>query len=212
MSSTDDVRQEFTDAERELLLSIACRSIRCGLDTGQPPAIDIDSYPGRLSARRASFVTLHAGEKLRGCIGTLEPRVSLVEDINLNAYAAAFRDTRFTPLRVDELATLTLHISVLGTPVIIESDSESSLLAKLRPGIDGLILQEHDFRSTFLPSVWESLPEPEKFLGQLKLKAGLAADYWSSTVRIWRYTTESFSASVPDISETGRDYRVEVLK
>jgi AmmeMemoRadiSam system protein A len=198
MSSTDD-RREFTAGEREILLRIACQSIRSGLETRQPAAISADAIPARLSARRASFVTLHAEEKLRGCIGSLEPRTSLAEDISFNAYAAAFRDARFQPLQAGELVTLSLQISVLSTPEMLDFDSESSLLALVRPGIDGLILQEHDFRSTFLPSVWESLPDPARFLGHLKVKAGLSTDYWSASIRIWRYTTESFAASVAAI-------------
>ena len=95
---------------------------------------------------------------------------------------------------------------------MIDFDSESSLLAALRPGIDGLILQDQAYRSTFLPSVWESLPEPAQFLGHLKLKAGLSADYWSSSMRIWRYTTESFDASVSTIRANERDYRMDMLK
>lgn len=197
-SSAED-RREFTAGEQEILLRIAYQSIRSGLATRHPVGISVDSVPATLSARRASFVTLQAEEKLRGCIGSLEPRMSLAEDVSLNAYAAAFRDTRFQPLRADELDTLSLQISVLSTPEILDFDSESSLLALVRPGIDGLILQEHDFRSTFLPSVWESLPDPARFLGHLKLKAGLSTDYWSASIRIWRYTTESFAASVAAI-------------
>lgn len=204
MSSTDD-RREFTAGEREILLRIACQSIRSGLATRQPAAISVDGIPARLSARRASFVTLHAEEKLRGCIGSLEPRTSLAEDVSFNAYAAAFRDTRFQPLQADELDTLSLDISVLSRPELLDFDSESSLLGVVRPGIDGLILQEDDFRSTFLPSVWESLPDPAQFLGHLKLKAGLATDYWSASIRVWRYTTESFEASVPSIRANDRD-------
>jgi len=211
MSSTDD-RREFTSGEREILLRIAYQSIRSGLESRQPAAVSIDGVPARLSARRASFVTLHAEEKLRGCIGSLEPRTSLVEDVSFNAYAAAFRDTRFQPLQADELDTLSLDISVLSKPEILDFDSESSLLGVIRPGIDGLILQEHHVRSTFLPSVWESLPDPARFLGHLKLKAGLATDYWSASIRVWRYTTESFGASVPAIRTNDRDYRVEMLK
>ncbi len=211
MSSTEN-RQELTTDEQALLLHIAYQSIRSGLETRRPAAISADGCPARLSDRRASFVTLHAGEKLRGCIGSLEPHVILAEDVSLNAYAAAFRDTRFQPLQTNELATLSLQISVLSTPEMLDFDSEASLLANIRAGIDGLILQEHGFRSTFLPSVWESLPEPVRFLGHLKLKAGLAADYWSASIRVWRYTTESFAASVPAIRAKDRDYLVEILK
>ena len=204
MSSTDE-RREFTTGEREILLRIACQSIRSGLQTRQPANVSVDGVPDRLTARRASFVTLHAEEKLRGCIGSLEPRTSLAEDVSFNAYAAAFRDTRFQPLQADELDTLSLEISVLSSPEMLDFDSESSLLEVVRPGIDGLILQDHDFRSTFLPSVWKSLPDPARFLGHLKLKAGLATDYWSASIRVWRYTTESFGASVPAIRTKDRD-------
>jgi uncharacterized protein len=212
MASAEDRRQEFTAVEQETLLYIAYQSIRSGLETRQPAAISVDGYPARLAARRASFVTLLADEKLRGCIGSLEPRTSLVEDVSFNAHAAAFRDTRFQPLQADELDTLSLQISVLGKPEMLDFDSESSLLALVRPGKDGLILQEHDVRSTFLPSVWKSLPDPAQFLGHLKLKAGLATDYWSASIRIWRYTTESFAASVPAIRVKDTDQRVEMLK
>jgi AmmeMemoRadiSam system protein A len=210
-SSTDNLR-EFTTDEQEFLLRIAYQSILSGLESSQPAVISDNAIPARLSVRRASFVTLHAEEKLRGCIGSLEPRTSLAEDVSYNAYAAAFRDTRFRPLQADELVTLSLQISVLSTPEMVDFDSESSLLALVRPGIDGLILQDHSYRSTFLPSVWESLPEPAHFLGHLKLKAGLAADYWSASMRIWRYTTESFAASVSTIKAKDRDYRMDVLK
>jgi AmmeMemoRadiSam system protein A len=210
-SSTDD-RREFTTDEREILLRIAYQSIRSGLEARQPAAISIDDVPARLSTKRASFVTLHAKEKLRGCIGSLEPRMSLAEDVSFNAYAAAFRDARFQPLQAGELDTLSLQISVLGTPEMLDFDSESSLLARVRPGVDGLILQEHDLRSTFLPSVWESLPDPARFLSHLKLKAGLTTDYWSASIRIWRYTTESFAASIPAIRAQDRNQRVEMLK
>jgi AmmeMemoRadiSam system protein A len=200
MFSTENRGRKFTEEERETLLQIAYQSIHSGLDTRHPHVIDPDDCPPRLSARGASFVTLHAEEKLRGCIGTLEPHTSLAVDVSHNAYAAAFRDTRFPPVQSRELDTLSLQISVLSSPERLDFDSESSLLAQVRPGIDGLILQEQAFRSTFLPSVWESLPEPERFLVHLKLKAGLAADYWSASIRVWRYTTESFAASVPVIS------------
>ena len=210
MSSAESRCPEFMEDEREALLLIAYESIHSGLDTRRPAIIDVAALPPRLSAKRASFVTLQAEGKLRGCIGTLEPRRSLVEDVSHNAYAAAFQDVRFPPLQADELATLSLQVSVLSAPAPLGIDSEAMLLAQLRPGIDGLILQEGAFTSTFLPSVWESLPEPERFLGHLKLKAGLAAQYWSATIRFWRYTTESFGAYASTIRERSGDQRPEM--
>jgi AmmeMemoRadiSam system protein A len=203
MSSAEHPAHEFTADERETLLLVAYQSIDSGLDTRHPAAVDTSAYSSRLSSRRASFVTLQAAGKLRGCIGTLEPRLSLVEDVSHNAYAAAFRDMRFPPLQAFELAGLSLQISVLTAPAAFDIDSEAALLAQLRPGIDGLILEEQALRSTFLPSVWETLPEPANFLCHLKLKAGLAADYWSASIRFWRYTTESFAASSAVLSEKG---------
>ncbi len=178
--------------DRETLGAVARESIRQGLRTGRAFAPEPDGYSGTLLMPRASFVTLHRNEQLRGCIGSLEARRSLVTDVAANAFAAAFRDPRFTPLRAGEWDGLTLHISVLSAPEPVAFDSETDLLSGLRSGIDGLILQEGDLRGTFLPSVWTSLPEPAEFLSHLKQKAGLPPNYWSATLKIWRYETESF--------------------
>ncbi len=129
---------------------------------------------------------------MRGCIGSLEARRPLVEDIAHNAHAAAFHDPRFPPLSPAELADLTIHIAILQPAEALAFHSEAELLAQLRPGIDGLILQDGAHRATFLPAVWEGLPEPRQFLNELKRKAGLRMDYWSDSIQAWRYTTESF--------------------
>jgi AmmeMemoRadiSam system protein A len=210
MSSTEE-QQGFSPDERNLLLDIALGSIRSGLKSRRPLPIKTATCPDWLSSKRASFVTLNAGDMLRGCIGSLEPHASLAEDVSHNAWAAAFRDPRFEPLQTKELANLTIQVSVLSTPEIIGVDSEPALIEKLRPGIDGLILQEGSSRATFLPAVWHSLPEPERFLAHLKLKAGLEAGYWSDSIQVWRYTTESFSASVATLEKNDRDYLKEVL-
>ena len=185
---------EYSAAEQSTLLQVACASIASGLQAGKPLAVDAAAYPAPLTEKRASFVTLTQDNALRGCIGSLEARRMLVEDVAHNAFAAAFRDPRFAPLQQQEFETLDVHISVLGTPEPLDVVSEVQLLEQLRPGVDGLILQEHHLRGTFLPSVWESLPQPEDFLRHLKMKAGLPAAYWSADMRVWRYTTESFSA------------------
>jgi AmmeMemoRadiSam system protein A len=109
-----------------------------------------------------------------------------------NAWAAAFTDSRFMPLAASELDDLDVHISILGTPEEIEFDSEQDLVNKIRPGVDGLILEEGFNRGTFLPSVWESVADTREFLNHLKMKAGLPANYWSDTIRIKRYTVEEF--------------------
>jgi AmmeMemoRadiSam system protein A len=130
---------------------------------------------------------------LRGCIGHLEATLPLVEDVAENAFSAAFRDPRFPALRDTEYAALELHISVLTPAEPLDCNSESDLLRQMRPYQDGLILAEGLRRGTFLPSVWEQLPEPREFLRHLKRKAGLPDDYWSPSLQIYRYETESFS-------------------
>ncbi len=179
--------------QREILLDIARRSIVHGLERHGPLAVDPDDYDARLRAPGASFVTLHLGKELRGCIGSLEAHRPLVSDVASNAYAAAFQDPRFPPLTAGELPALRIHISVLSAATPLRFTSEADLLRQLRPAVDGLILEEGEIhRGTFLPSVWSSLPDPRQFLRQLKLKAGLPPDYWSDTLRVSRYTTESF--------------------
>lgn len=183
---------ELGPAQRRTLLEVARRSIEHGLQHGQPLPVYPSEYHRDLKAMRASFVTLNLGGELRGCIGHLEAVQPLVVDVAENAYAAAFRDPRFGPVSDDELARLKIHVSVLGEPEPMQFSDERDLLAQLRPGQDGLILTDGPNRGTFLPSVWESLPDPRDFLAHLKLKAGLAANHWSDQLRVSRYRTDSF--------------------
>ena len=150
----------------------------------------MDDYPAELTEPRATFVTLEKNHQLRGCIGMLEAVRPLAEDIAENAFSAAFRDPRFPPLEAYELNDLEIHLSILTPAEPVSFSSEQDLLAQLQPGIDGLILEEGHRRGTFLPSVWESLPEPGQFLRHLKQKAGLPSDYWSKNIRIYRYQAE----------------------
>jgi hypothetical protein len=180
-------------ADRRVLLGLAANSIRHGLDHGRAKPVDPGDYSERLREKRAAFVTLKITKRLRGCIGSLGASRTLVEDVAHNAYAAAFADKRFSPVTADEAPRLDISISVLSPPQPLRFSSESDLIARIRPGVDGLILEEGDRRGTFLPVVWESLPSPREFLRHLKQKAGLPADYWSNSIRIKRYTTESFS-------------------
>jgi len=180
----------LTQENQDILLNIARASISNGLMQGQPLPIRLEDYPPALQAPRASFVTLQIDGQLRGCIGSLEAFRPLVEDVAENAFAAAFRDPRFPPLSDKEFDQLDYHISILSPSEPIEFESENDLVNKLRPGIDGLVLEERGQRGTFLPSVWESLPSPRQFLAQLKVKAGLPADYWSDSIKVERYTVE----------------------
>lgn len=178
------------------LLDLAEASLRHGLDYGRPPEPDTARLPSPLREPGASFVTLKSHGELRGCIGSLSAHRPLALDVTHNAYAAAFSDPRFPPLREHELEGLEIHISILGPAEPVTFTSEAALLAQLRPGIDGLVLEEGLRRGTFLPSVWEQLPRPELFLRHLKQKAGLPADYWSETLQVSRYTTESFGREI----------------
>jgi hypothetical protein len=190
MSSNEDSRP-LEPAHRQYLLDLARASIRHGIATGRPLSVDLSSLPPSLSERRATFVTLKKGGELRGCIGCLEAVKPLAIDVAENAFSAAFRDPRFPPVTADEIGGLEIHISLLTPPEPMNFVSERDLIGQLRPGIDGLILQEGPLRGTFLPSVWEALPRPGEFFRQLKLKAGLPEDYWSDTLRISRYRAES---------------------
>jgi AmmeMemoRadiSam system protein A len=183
----------LSDEARRQLLQIARASILHGLEQGRALIPEDEDLSPELQAKRASFVTLNRFDILRGCIGHLEAIMPLAKDVAENAYAAAFRDPRFPPLSRDEFSQLEIHISILSPASALAVKSEADLLAKLRPGVDGLILEDGIARGTFLPSVWESLPQPQDFLQHLKRKAGLAEDYWSDTLKIYRYETESFS-------------------
>jgi uncharacterized protein len=176
--------------DRAALLAVARQAISAELD-GRELKIPLDSGSEVLQAAGASFVTLRVAGQLRGCIGTLEPRQPLIIDVAANARRAAFRDPRFPPLQREEWQRLDVHISVLRPAESMHFNSEADLLRQLRPGIDGVVLEEGGRRGTFLPDVWEALPEPAEFLRQLKLKAGLEAHYWSPTITAARYTTES---------------------
>ncbi|ROR32895.1 AmmeMemoRadiSam system protein A [Inmirania thermothiophila] len=192
MPSTDG---RLGTRERDVLLGIAQASIRHGLERGTPLPVRAPDYEGALREPGASFVTLKRGGALRGCIGSLEARRPLVEDVAANAFAAAFEDPRFPPLAPEELEDLAVSVSVLTPPEPLPCASEEELIARLVPGEDGLIIADGAHRATFLPAVWESLPEPRDFLRELRRKAGLPPDHWSPRLRVWRYRTESFGTA-----------------
>ena len=189
MNSPSDT---FSPAHQQLLLQVARDSIAHGLD--HPGALEVDcrGYPPELQVPRAVFVTLELEEELRGCMGTLDEHgVPLVSNVARFAHVAAFSDPRFPGVERQELDRLDIHISVLSPPESIMFKSEEDLLGQIRPGVDGLILQDDYHRGTFLPSVWEKLPDKRGFLRHLKQKAGLPSDYWSPTLQVQRYTATS---------------------
>jgi uncharacterized protein len=196
IETTSEPPAVYDAAQRAILLDIAARSIAHGLEHPRPLDLDPAEYPEPLRALRATFVTLERHADLRGCIGVLEAFRPLVVDVAHNAFAAAFEDPRFPPLRAAEYPELTLKLSVLTPAEPLTFGSEVELLAQIRPGVDGLILSDRGRRGTFLPSVWEQLPNPRDFLDHLKRKAGLPPGHWSDSLRIARYTTESFGGPI----------------
>lgn len=143
----------------------------------------------------ASFVTLKIANKLRGCIGSLQAHRALGEDVRANAVSAAFRDPRFKPLTHFEFAAINVEVSVLSKLEPLAFQSEDDVLAQLRPGTDGIILEYGHHRSTFLPQVWDEYGDPKLFLGHLKYKAGLPPDFWEPGVSISRYTVTRWRES-----------------
>ena len=155
--------------------------------------IVVDETPAWLQEWGATFVTLTQNGQLRGCIGSLEARRSVLEDVRANARAAAFHDPRFAPLTPDELEQTDIEVSLLTAPQALSFHTEQEALAQLRPHVDGVVFEYGTYRSTFLPQVWEQLPGPVDFMAQLKHKAGLSPRFWHDGVRLSRYTVTKWS-------------------
>lgn len=145
-----------------------------------------------LHDKGATFVTLTQRGQLRGCIGSLEAWRALRDDVEDNARNAAFRDPRFAPLAADELPLTRVEVSLLTPAEPLSFSSEADALAQLRPNVDGVIFTAGHHRSTFLPQVWEQLPDPVVFMAHLKQKSGLPAAYWGPDVRLQRYTVRKW--------------------
>lgn len=178
------------DVDRAALLAIARESIAHGLDCGGLLGVDAAAHSPALRAPGASFVTLRRGAALRGCTGSLEAVRPLVADVARNAHRSAFDDPRFPPLGAHELSGLHVHLSRLGPRQPLRFASEDELLAQLRPGVDGLVLRQGEAQATFLPSVWQSLPDPRAFVAELRLKAGLPATGALAALEAERYEVE----------------------
>lgn len=158
---------------------------------------DADESAPWLAGHGASFVTLTQHGQLRGCIGSLQAQRSLLLDVKYNAVAAALRDPRFAPLRASELDITAIEVSLLSAAQPLTFTDESDALSQLRPGVDGLIFEYGSCRSTFLPQVWEQLPQPQQFLMHLKRKAGLPDAFWAEEVQLARYSVEKWRESDP---------------
>lgn len=183
----------LTAEEKQILLRLAREAIQEALGDAPVSPLALETLPPRLQAKGAAFVTLTLDGQLRGCIGSLHAHRPLAEDVQRHAVDAAFDDPRFPPLTDLEFPHLRIEISVLSEPQPLHYTDPQDLLRKLRPGIDGVVLERGWNRATFLPQVWEQLPDPATFLGHLCQKAGLPTNAWQwPDVRISVYQVEKF--------------------
>jgi AmmeMemoRadiSam system protein A len=184
----------------QALIRIARGSIREAFGLAPWPRAKADwlAEPG------ATFVTLRQGDDLRGCIGSLEPRRPLGEDVAANARAAAFADPRFAPLRHHELEVTSIEVSLLSPSEPLPFATGEDLFAQVVPGVDGIVLEAGARRATFLPQVWDALPEPRTFFGELLRKAGLPASHPLERCRVLRYRVQKWSEAQWNDVETLR--------
>ncbi len=193
MARSRSTMLETTD--RIQLLDLAQCSVERGVGRHMPESHPEGAWSASLLEQRATFTTLELAGALRGCCGSLEPQRPLVEDVWYTAWASAYADPRFAPVSAAELPGLTFTISVLSPLEPIAARSEGELIAALQPGVDGLVLACGYARATFLPVMWEMLPEPREFLAHLRRKAGLSSSRSWSEITALRYQTETFSSA-----------------
>lgn len=179
--------------EQRILLALARDTISRVTRGQQPPEVDVGAVSDALRRDGASFVTLTEDGQLRGCIGSLEARRPLVLDVRENAVSAALQDPRFPPVHEGEVDALHIEVSVLSAPERFEYEDAEDLLARLRPGVDGVIVERGWNRATFLPQVWEKLPDARHFLGHLCVKAYLPAEaYRDPGLDVYTYQVQKF--------------------
>ncbi|MCB1325950.1 MAG: AmmeMemoRadiSam system protein A [Spirochaetales bacterium] len=193
-TEVEPLRVEIASDHRRLLLQLAAGSVRATASGHNFPLPE--DLPSAILHHAATFVTIKRDQQLRGCIGSLEPRLPLAEDVRRNARRASRSDPRFPPLATAELAGLTVSVSVLGPTRAFAPSSQHELLTELGRLRPGLILEFGPKRATFLPAVWEQVPEPHEFLSLLKRKAGLPVDFWSPELSFQLYGTLQFERNI----------------
>jgi AmmeMemoRadiSam system protein A len=187
------MQNPLSTEERQILLKLARQAIETAVNGQNLPPLDLQSQPAALREQGATFVTLTRDGELRGCVGALEPYQPLAEDVREHAIAAALQDYRFYPLQPDELPGIAIEISRLTLPEDFPYDTPQDLLKRLRPGVDGVTLFDGWRKATFLPQVWEKLPQPERFLDHLCDKMGAPPDLWRhKKLRVQTYQVEEF--------------------
>jgi len=185
--------EKLTPEEKQTLLRLAREALEAGVRGQTLPPLDPASLTASLRADGAAFVTLTVHGSLRGCIGALEPYQPLAEDVREHAVAAALEDYRFPPVKENELSKIEIEVSRLTVPVPLEYNTLEDLLAKLHPGADGVLLRDGMRRATFLPQVWEKIPDKAGFLDNLCYKMGAAPDTWRRKhLQVSVYKVEEF--------------------
>jgi len=188
-----DTTKWLSEDEGKYLLGVARETIKNRLDNIEESPINWKEIPKKFQERLGTFVTVTIEDSLRGCIGHIIPRESLIEGIKENAINAAFKDPRFHPLTKEEYNKIDIEISILTSPKELSYAGAEDLLKKLRPGIDGVIIKKGFYEATFLPQVWEQLTEKEEFLSHLCLKAGLSPDSWKrEELHVSTYQVQAF--------------------
>jgi AmmeMemoRadiSam system protein A len=184
---------KLTEEEGRHLLRVARQAIEYALFEKKGDVTDdADSSP-RFSEKRGTFVTLTMGGSLRGCIGHIIPQETLIEGVKVNAINAAFRDPRFRPLSRNEFGKMRIEVSILTEPRPLSYSDAHDLLSRLNPGVDGVIIRKGFYQATFLPQVWEQLPDKNAFLTHLCMKAGLDAEAWKNErLEVSTYQVQAF--------------------
>ena len=188
------MQEKLTIEEQEILLRLARESVERGVRGEELPLLDLSSLPFALREEGSSFITITTHGQLRGCIGALEAYQPLAEDVREHAVAAALKDPRFPSLKEMELSAVQIEISRLTRPIPLEYKDAADLLSKLRPHVDGVILRDDSYhRATFLPQVWEKIPNPAEFLDNLCYKMGVEPDLWRRKhLEVLTYQVEEF--------------------
>ena len=185
--------QNLSDRDRGTLLKLARQTIQLTAAGERLPRLDLEAYSEDLRREGASFVTLTIGGQLRGCIGALEAYQPLVLDVQEHAAAAASEDYRFRPVRPEEVPLLEIEISRLTPTQALSYTDAQDLIAQLRPGLDGVLIRDGGRRATFLPQVWEKLPDPQNFMSHLCVKMGAPENYWQTKkLDVYTYQVEEF--------------------
>ncbi len=186
--SSDNTPININEAEQDQLKALVWQVLQKSIEQGK---FTLPSPPSSmaLQQRAATFVTLYIDKRLRGCTGAYIANYPLWEDVCRHAYSSAFEDNRFAPLNGDELKHISFDISILSPLTQIKNSSEQALIDQLQLGIDGLLLKQYPRTALFLPTVWQSLPNPTAFVRELKQKGGWPVDYWASSIELFSFTT-----------------------